>query len=336
MMRKISISVVAICMASGAALAADLPSIKAAPVPPPNLTWNGFYAGLNAGGGFGGTSVSTFGVPYTTWAQANDQSHSAPPYFIPASLPWSNTLSGFALASSGNSGFAQSGVIGGLQVGYNYQVSNNIVLGVETDFQGASISGNKGIMGLGQDTLKTVMFANPAGYADTALSTNVSSSIDWLGTVRGRIGYLVSPALMLYGTGGFTYAGVSTNIQSYGLTDYKGRNPNTRAVEQAGFAMAAGAGSSSSVSLGWNAGGGFEYMVNQNWSVKAEAIYYSLGGINTASAVIGGPGANYQSLRYPGWGSANNTNVSYSGVIARAGVNYHFNLGNVAPVVAKF
>jgi outer membrane immunogenic protein len=168
------------------------------------------------------------------------------------------------------------------------------------------------------------------------LSQNVSSSIDWLGTVRGRAGYLINPALLIYATGGLTYAGVSTSIQSYGISAYQGVNPDTFAIEQIGYALNKGNGSSSNIALGWNAGGGFEWMFMSNWSAKAEAFYYSLGGSNTSWATIGGPNLNYRSLRFPGWGLSNTTNVSYQGVVARLGVNYHFNLANVAPVVAKF
>lgn len=336
-MKKILLSIVSFASLTNVAVAADLPSRKApveAPAPAP--MWTGFYAGLNAGGGFGSTSVSSYGVPYDTWAQANDLSHSTQPYYLPASLPWHSTASGIAFANAPTSGFGQSGILGGLQIGYNYQVTNNVVLGAETDFQGASINGNRGTFGIGQDSLGPANLPGDAAVRSTALLTSVSSSINWLGTLRARAGFLITPTLLVYGTGGFTYAGISTNIQSYGISSYTGRNPFTLEFLQAGSALATGNGSSSSIALGWNAGGGVEYMVNQNWSIKAEGIYYGLGALNTSSSTISGPSADYRSLRYPGWGTANNTNISYNGVIARAGVNYHFNMANVVPVVSKF
>ncbi len=72
----------------------------------------------------------------------------------------------------------------------------------------------------------------------------------------------------------------------------------------------------------------------QNWSAKAEAFYYDLGNMTIQ-------GTGYQSAALPNSTQANamiyntNTTVRYNGVIARAGVNYHFNWGS-APVVAKF
>ena len=82
-------------------------------------------------------------------------------------------------------------------------------------------------------------------------------------------------------------------------------------------------------------------MAFQNWSVKIEAVYYDLGSVNFNSGTII---ANYKwSIPYgPGYPSGypltiNNSrsNVSFQGIIARAGVNYHFDFASV-PVIAKF
>lgn len=78
-------------------------------------------------------------------------------------------------------------------------------------------------------------------------------------------------------------------------------------------------------------------MFMDNWSVKAEAVYWNLGSMNVNTAAYGNgintpAGFPFLSNTNLGWGR---TSVQYSGVIARAGVNYHFNFGT-APVVAKF
>jgi outer membrane immunogenic protein len=71
-----------------------------------------------------------------------------------------------------------SGVIGGGQIGYNWQ-SNQFVYGLEGDISAADV----GVSG-------SVMFINYSG------------SIDFVTTVRGRAGVLVQPNLLLYATAG--------------------------------------------------------------------------------------------------------------------------------------
>jgi len=187
-MKKISLIVAASLAAVGSALAADLPSRKEAPVytpppPPPPPMWTGFYAGLNLGGGWQDRSSSNV---FGSWAWAN-------PAFVPGGLPGT----GFGLAGWNNGGGGSGGVVGGGQIGYNYQFSPWLVIGVETDFQGASIgSGNGGNWSVWG-----------GGGADLA-------RINWFGTVRGRLGVTFPslPSLLLYGTGGFAYGDVQRNF----------------------------------------------------------------------------------------------------------------------------
>ncbi|KAB2853823.1 MAG: porin family protein, partial [Bauldia sp.] len=81
-----------------------------------------------------------------------------------------------------------SGVVGGGQIGYNYQISPLFVVGLETDFQGTSLRSNNG-------------FGN--------------ASLPWFGTVRGRAGFaLLESKLFVYGTGGFAYGELNTPFGS--------------------------------------------------------------------------------------------------------------------------
>ncbi len=83
------------------------------------------------------------------------------------------------LRTTANGGpLSPSGGFGGGQIGYNWQGLFGYspwVLGVEADFQGSGISDS---IGYGGDYLQT--------------------SLNWFGTVRGRVGYSFGPAL-LYG-----------------------------------------------------------------------------------------------------------------------------------------
>ena len=136
--------------------------------------------------------------------------------------------------------------------------------------------------------------------APTTFTVNSSVSSDWLATVRGRAGFLVTPALLLYGTGGLAVANVKAN---YLFTDT--------------FAAANESASISTTRYGWTAGVGGEYALMNGWSIKAEYLYVDLG--STSDTFI--------------FGAVPATaNRSVTEHVFRTGINYHFN----SPVVAKY
>jgi outer membrane immunogenic protein len=368
-MKKFALSVAALALTAGAALAADLPSRKGPPVlpppPPPPPLWTGFYAGLNAGYGFGTNSntqsiglgsqdFTGFGYPRDTKdvvLLARDQ----------RDYLWSgnSTLgAGLALSGVGNNS-EQHGFIGGGQVGYNYQWGPSFVIGLEADIQGTGIRGTSRTVGLGSDST-TVGYDRYHRYSadSTAFgATNVNAGVDWLGTVRGRVGYLFTPTLLAYVTGGLTYGGVYANVNNYGVSSttinayhYDGKLDE----RDSGFGFShtfIGGGNKSQTLVGWNVGGGLEWLLSPNWSVKAEAIYWNMGnqtlptvGVAAApeSAFVGGGRERSLSDSRGSGPSASPavvygaTRVNYQGVIARAGINYHFNWFAPAPVVAKY
>lgn len=77
------------------------------------------------------------------------------------------------------------GFVGGAQIGYNWQ-SGRVVYGLEADVSLADISFRESFMG-----------------------ATASASIDWMATARGRLGYLLAPRLLAYGTAGFGIARAS-------------------------------------------------------------------------------------------------------------------------------
>jgi len=130
--KLLSATAIALALATGSALAADLPSRKEAPVyvaPAPVATWTGFYAGLNLGGGWSSQGGNNSYLPY---ADSTFGLGSTPVAGLAPNL--------FFLPGGGTTGNNTGGVVGGGQIGYNYQM-NQFVLGVETDFQGTSITG---------------------------------------------------------------------------------------------------------------------------------------------------------------------------------------------------
>ena len=93
-------------------------------------------------------------------------------------------------------GYQPEGGFGGGQIGYNIQ-RGNIVFGLEADFEGADINGSKTANGT---------YTDPAGN-QYAASLGLKTTLDWFGTLRGRVGYTFDRALV-YGTGGFAYGHV--------------------------------------------------------------------------------------------------------------------------------
>ena len=95
---------------------------------------------------------------------------------------------------SGSSSVKNDGVIGGGQIGYNWQVAPNWVLGLEGDISGSGMKGNTGC------------------YA----AATCSNDINWLATVTGRFGYSFDRAL-IYAKGGLALAGQDVNNTAPGL-----------------------------------------------------------------------------------------------------------------------
>jgi outer membrane immunogenic protein len=257
--------------------------------------WTGFYVGLNAGGTFGGNgSVTTVAVPG---------------FFAPT---WDTELAASSSLASTVLGSSKGGFIGGGQVGYNLQFSNVFVAGIEADIQGIASNRTSGT---------AFGAAVPVAYPDELIvsSSYASKSIDYLGTVRGRLGWLFTPTLLAYGTGGLAYGGV--NLNSSILQNNLPFGPPF-----------ASTGSFSDTRVGWTAGGGVEWMFWPNWSAKVEYLYYDLGSVTVALSPLAYVPTT-ETIRYI---STPYATTRFDGHIVRAGVNYHFNWGAPAPVVAKY
>jgi outer membrane immunogenic protein len=371
-MKKLLLSAAVLAISAGAALAADLPSRKGPPMlpppPPPPPLWTGFYAGLNAGYNFGTNSnvqSAVLGQDATGFGGIQ--------HFEPAetfNLYNVSVPTGAGLAQSGSFANTQNGFIGGGQIGYNYQWGSNFVIGIEADIQGTGIRGTSHGIGVGSgSTLSPLFTVNNVDVlgvavnntADSIGSTTVHSGVDWMGTVRGRLGYLWTPTMLLYATGGLTYGGVYANVNQSANTALNvslvdvGGNFGGGTLGPIGVNHTfIGGGNKSQTLVGWNVGGGIEWMFMPNWSLKAEGIYWNMGNMNVPTSSFSSSPINLGPQLGPfiasvpfiaplgslsafnGLSNIGATRVNYQGVIARVGVNYHFNWGSAAPIVAKY
>ena len=155
--------------------------------------------------------------------------------------PFDASAGGFAV--SGEASTHSFGGFGGGQIGYNWQFSPSWVAGLEADIQGGDIDGTA-----------SISVSTPVG----GLSASGGSKLDWFGTVRGRIGYLVTPAALLYATGGWAYGHVKTSL------DFSTPGISSSFSEDHDKS-------------GWTVGAGLEYAFNPSWSFKAEYLYMDLG-----------------------------------------------------------
>jgi len=294
-------------LATGSALAADLPYRKApVDVPPPPSTWTGLYIGMNAGYSMAGSDTFQDGGLVLRNAFTI-----APP----------GSANAAALSSWSTGHASMSGFLGGGQAGYNYQWTS-FVAGLEADIQGSGVNGE----GSAGGAWKTGTAAGASAVSQTAI--DLRKDVDWLGTVRGRVGWLYSPTLLLYATGGLAYGNVSASANLWqGWSGVLG---------PAGLATTYSTGGAStfhSLNTGYTVGGGVEWMIAPGWSLKAEYLYYNLGTVSFATNW-----ANAGFLSTFGAASIFSTShtTTFDGHIVRAGVNHHFDLFSAPPILAKF
>ncbi|MGA8170422.1 MAG: outer membrane beta-barrel protein [Methylocystis sp.] len=270
--------------------------------PPPisgdvSSIWTGLYFGVNAGYAVDGSREVDVGA-FPLNPNANPTS-SAP---ITASLTPN-----------------ASSFIGGGQVGYSHLFSPSIVMGVETDIQGAGLTGASTAVNSSPALLNGAI-GTYTNYGEVA----ASKSLQYLGTIRGRVGYLLTPAVNAYATGGLAYGQVSLNT-----TTFENRILN---ASGASSIFAQGGTNYSDTRVGWTVGGGIEAALTPHWSLKAEYLYYDLGAASQYTTFFNTYNNAPNTLLVL---AASKSTTSYNGHVGRLGVNYHLGYAP-APIMAKY
>lgn len=244
---------------AAAGLAVSLASAKAADIieaMPAGPDWTGPYIGLNAGYAFSSNEVSVENVGVSNTPQSL------------IDFLGTDTLD-----------LDSDGFIGGVQVGYNWQ-TDAIILGIEADAQYTDVSGS--------DIISTTLGPTP--------EFSGSQDLDFLVTLRARLGLAVSEGILIYATGGL----------AVGDVDLDGRITVVPGTDE-------WVGGGSETQWGWTAGAGAEIMVTDTISVKAEYLYVDLGD---------------ESFTAPGTFSPDFEIVEFDFEnqfhILRAGLNWHF------------
>lgn len=186
---------------------------------------------------------------------------------------------------------------------YSYQLNSNFIAGgtLGCNYQmSAFVVGLEGELGYLRLRGSAI---DPNGVAfygsDTTDSTRVG---DWYGLVTARAGVTWDRAL-LYLKGGAAFIRSNSTVI------------DTCATAPCGSGLISASGSSSSNNVTWAGGGGLEYALSQNWSVKGEYMYIALRETYSTCGVGGGTAT----------GSTFCWTHSLSGVhTAKFGVNYRF------------
>lgn len=307
-MKKIILSTLSLAALTGTTLAADLTSRKeTVAVPSIAHSWDGLYVGVNAGGILGASnSVTTSTYP------------------IYQNPDFRQTAYVAARSGSTNIDVAYGGFIGGGQIGYMWNPIDRIMTGVELDFSGIAGNGNNSRINVAQ-------FVNYTPESYWISNTNLNKNLQYLGTVRGRLGYLITPDLLAYASGGFAYGGTSfsSTVTQIGVPDVM-TGPSTYNFDPPNWFR--GYSNKNNARIGWNVGGGIEWMFVRGLSAKLEYIYYDLGSTTNQFTSIRPDAVKPIPLAII---TQSYSTTRFNGNIIRAGVNYHFNVGSPA-IVAKF
>jgi outer membrane immunogenic protein len=304
--------------AAGSALAADM-RVKAPP-PAPVAAWTGVYVGVNGGYGWARSDTTLAG----TNAFCNPILGGCGANFVAGQVLAADVLSAQAVPGVLNP-HARGGLVGGT-FGFNQQFGY-WVAGVETDLAWASIRGSD-FRGSGPVVLNPLA---PAGTALTSFngSATASTRLSDFGTLRGRLGFTPVAPLLVYATGGLAYGRVTSDAAVTEVTVGPcGLNLAAGAVGGCPFTPAAF--NSSSTRAGWTVGGGAEYLIFGQWSLKAEYLYFDLGGSrgpNLAPLASLGNCAAAPAAPVPCPFTTVNvisSSSDFRGSIVRVGLNYKF------------
>jgi outer membrane immunogenic protein len=292
-MNKVAISIVAVAgLFAAPALAADM-AVKAppAPVAAPD-GWAGFYLGAAAGLGWNDPAVSYAANDLATAAVVNGT------VFLPGEQP---LVSAYRLR--------QTGPVGGLAAGYNWHVGASWLWGLEADFNLSALDGRA--------TGTSTYLALPG---ETVLqSTTTQQSTPWYGTIRGRLGWLATPNLFLFGTGGLAYGRLS-NAETFILSSAVS-GTSTVSLGGASFTCVFNTpcffGGSSAIKTGWSAGGGVEWRLDHHWSAKVEYQLVDFGNqsVRVTASTLGFAGGSLASFT---------ATLRDEFQLVRLGLNYRF------------
>jgi outer membrane immunogenic protein len=241
------------------------------------FSWSGFYVGANAGMAWGESSANSSMACLDTSLVIVDPALHDCPFNLPSQFA--------VIGAAGTGTLSDRGFTGGGQAGLNWQ-SGSFVWGFEVDVESFRLAASR-----------SVTASNPALPADVTVGTTFDT--DWLFTARGRLGWAIDANVLLYATGGVALTGLSVGNS---ISSVSG---------------SLGAGSSSGMVTGLVLGGGAEWALSRNWTLRGEYLHMDFGKVtaNAQSNSIVAPTVFDDTLR---------TSADLTAHIIRGGINYKF------------
>ncbi len=272
---------VALIGMAASAVAADIPApIEQMPeaIAAPVFTWTGFYVGVHAGAAWNDngddidcesfTNIIEDGVPDEAVADCEGPFDIADPLSpnFPGPVEAFDLADDFIAVIGGGGGDDDIGVLGGGQVGANWQMGM-FVLGVEADVS-AVIDGDDG------DDEEAVFEFFSAGldplddFVGEGFVTS-EAEIDWLSTLRARLGVALGSEgrFLIYGTGGVAFAGINSSLS--------GRFEDDPAGDVCSGCFFGEADDQDGTEVGWTAGIGGEWAATNRVSIGLEYLFVS-------------------------------------------------------------
>ena len=219
------------------------------------------------------SSLALFAAAPAAFAADLPSRYAPAPYYDPAPIfTWTGLYAGIngqlgvgSYTNGGDQVFGSPfGGLGGVTLGYNYQ-SGSLLIGAEADAGFGSIS----------------------GHGNFGRATNSYGTINGIGTLRARAGYIFNQRLLFYATGGYAGTVLNGKIADYAFS------PNY--VLNEGHYL-----------NGFAVGAGVEYAITTKISVKGEYLFTGFGSRQYFS------------------GTRDTISSGADISLIRAGVNYHF------------
>lgn len=206
----------------------------------------------------------------------------------------------------------------GGHLGYNWQFSSNWLVGLEADISYFRLRGTSS----GTFPFPSTLPGGLLGPPTLTFNATTSFSTDWLFTFRPRLGVILGDSLLAYATGGLAVT-------------------NEKVTQSVAAVMGGINAALDETRVGWVAGGGLEYALSRNWSIRAEYLHLDFGTASGPGSIVVPAGVLGNVLCTTGQaivtGPATISGCSISSrltaEVVRAGVSYRFDAG---PVVARY